>query len=232
MRVFLIAFFFLFVLSSSVPKPLDVVKQMMAVYEKHKVYSVDMKFSLYKGHTSGEVFESYLGLLYKHKKKAYQKISDTEFIISPEFCVKVVHPQKVVELSTGHEFVNQELDFKTISKECSTFNIVEQEDYYLVSMIISHTSQIEFEKVLLKIYKKNMHLAQVDLFYSTQQNFSKNPNKPNLQKPHLRILYSNFTSQPKISSNVFNYSTYFESSKSIIKLSKQFEHYEFIDNRF
>ena len=231
MRVLLFVCFSIFTVSIVAQKPIDIVKKMMAVYDKTNSYAVDMKYNLYKGVSSGVVEESYNGFLYKNKKNIYQKISETDFILTPSFCAKVVHSEKVVELLTGQESPSQELDIKTILKECSSFTSVEQENYYLITMVISHVSQIEFEKVLLKIYKKNMHLAQVDLFYSVQQNFSKNPNKPELQKPHLRILYSNFTTSPKISNSVFEYDTYFKVNKTIITLSKQFEKYEFIDSR-
>jgi hypothetical protein len=233
MRIFLIScVFFITLTSSSTIKPLDAVKKMLSVYDNLKSYSVDMKFNLYKGHSSGEVIETYSGFLFRYKKKAYQKIYDTEFVITPEFCAKIVHPERVVELSTGHEYVNQELDINAITKECSSYSLIEQEDFYLVTFLISNTSQIEFDKVILKIYKKNMHLAQVDLFYSIQQNFSKNHLKPDIQKPHLRILYSNFSTESNIPLSVFNYKTYFEVNNSIIKLSKKYENYEFIDNRF
>jgi hypothetical protein len=208
----------------------EVLEKMNAVYA-NKNYSVNVKFDLFKGTSSNVVESSYEGSFIQFNNKVYQKIDKTEFITSPEFCLRISNSESTIELMKGETYKRKDIDFMAILKECKETKIEEKENYYYITLIINNLSQVEFSKVNIKVYKSNFHLAQIDMYYSHFEDFSKNNSVKDLQQPHLRMVYSKFSSKPSISSSIFNFESYFKTEKTIIKPIGAYTNYELIDYR-
>ena len=231
MRLYFI--FFLICISFRVvaQDPKAILQKVNKIYFKEKSFQVDMKFLLYKGHY-GEFSESYLGTLFQEKNKYYQKIDKTEFILTPDFCLKVNHLEKNVLLLTGE---NVQLNFqseilKTFDK-CQEVTLKTLDKYYLLTLIFKSTLLIPYEKITIKILKSSYHIAQLDLFYAEERDFSKRRDIEDNNKPHMRVLYSNFTDKSAIKPSVFLFNTYFKTANDMIFLKGSLVNYKLIDKR-
>lgn len=210
----------------------EILKKMTSVYHSLETYELYSKYDLFKGSKSSTVEESYQGYICKNGDKVYQKIDHTEFIITPTFCLKISNDEKIVELSRGQAYINQEIDFQKTIKECKELTVEEKDKMYYITLIIKNSSQVPFSTVKVKVNKSNYRIAQLDLFYTDMQDFSKDPKKKDLNQPHLRILYSDFSKKiEKVSNTVFNYETYFKTVNTMIVPIGLIKDYELIDNR-
>ena len=209
-----------------------ILQKMASVYRNNNAFQVDMKFILYKGYF-GKIDESYIGTLYQDKQKFYQKIDQTEFIVTSKFCSKISHIDKNVIIFSGEELINNNFQteiLKTI-ESCKKIEVTNLDKYYLLTMNFKNLVQHPYNKVTLKICKSNFHLAQLDIFYQGERDFSTKPRIIDMHLPHLRIMYSNFKEQPTISSNIFEFDTYFSSTKSTISLKGKLKTYNLTDKR-
>lgn len=209
----------------------EVLRKMGEVYEKTSVYEFHMKYELFKGEKGTTVETTYAGYFMRNKTKVYQKIDQTEFITTPDFCMKISHTEKIAELMKGEAYKNQDIDFEKTIKECKEIKMEEQDTYYLITMVIKTASQVPFSKVKVKVNKSNFHLAQLDLYYSHQEDFSENPQKKDLHQPYVRVLYSKFSKKPSVAESVFNYNTYVKTVNSRVLLAGTIKNYELIDQR-
>lgn len=209
----------------------EILKKMGQVYEKNSTYEFYMRYDLFKGEKGTKVETTYNGYFVKNKVNIYQKIDQTEFVVTPSFCVKISHSEKIVELMQGEEYKNQDIDFEKTIKECKEIKLEEKDKNYLITLILKANSQVPFSYVKVLVNKTNYHLVQLDMYYWQLEDFSKNPNKKDLQKPHVRVTYSKFSKKPAVKSTVFLFENYFKTVKNMLSPVGVIQSYELIDNR-
>lgn len=209
----------------------EILRKMCSVYEHEQTYELYAQYDLFKGPKSSTVEESYAGYFCRNKDKVYQKIDQTEFVVTPSFCLKISNSEKIVELMKGQVYKNQEIDFEKTMKECKEITVEEKDKMYYITMVIKTSSQVPFSTVKVKVNKSNYRMAQLDMYYTDFQDFSKDPKKKDLQQPHLRVLYSKFSKKISVSESVFVYTTYFKTTNSMISPTGVIKDYELIDNR-
>lgn len=209
----------------------EILKKMTQVYEQTQVYELHNRYELFKGHKSDLVVESYEGYLCKDKSNAYQKIDQTEMVMTSSFCLQISHAEKKMVLMKGQAFHNNEVDFEKAIKECKEIKSEEQGKYYMITLLIKNTSQLPFSVVKVKIRKSDYHIIQLDLYYAETQDFSKNPNKTDLDKPHMRVSYTKFDKKMNVDKSRFAFETYFKTINTMIKPIGSIAQYELIDNR-
>lgn len=209
----------------------EILRKMGEVYEKTSVYEFHMKYELFKGEKGTTVETTYAGYFMRNKTKVYQKIDQTEFITTPDFCMKISHTEKIAELMKGETYKNQDIDFEKTIKECKEIKMEEEDTYYLITMVIKNASQVPFSKVKVKVNKSNFHLSQLDLYYSHLEDFSENPQKKDLHQPHVRVSYSKFSKKPSVTDGVFNYGMYVKTVNNMVSLTGTIKNYELIDQR-
>jgi hypothetical protein len=232
MRSFLTLFLFLtlsFVGSSAEVK--DVIEKMQLNYASNKTFSMNAKYILYKKHDSGNVFQEYSGFIGNGPEGMYQKIDQTELISTKEFSIQVSHSDQKVyyALPKKHEAI---ADVSTAIKKASSSTIVEKNGVYIIEFSFENKLNIDLSHVRLKIDVKTFLLKSIDIYYSTQTDFSKDFFTTDYAQSHLRIEYSNYKKQNTTEKAKYALSTYVSKNKSnIISLVGNYKDYELIDIR-
>ncbi len=192
--------------------------------------SYSMTYQLFKGHKSAMLHSSYDGEVYSFDGNSYKRINHTEMISTNEFNVKIDKDEKVMVLSAT-AILEQEVDVDQALKECSKSVLIEKDDYYHLVFRFNTTSSIPCTAIKIRVDKKTYQVLQLDLFYSTFQDFSTNWKKQDLHQAHLKILFSNIKVSPKEHPEVFKQSTYLSVTNSILSPNGDYKGYELIDNR-
>jgi hypothetical protein len=108
--------------------------------------------------------------------------------------------------------------------QCSDTKLRSSVKYFYIDFYFQ-TKLSEFEKVVFKIHRNSNRISQIDYYYDTEINFSKDPKKKEFDKPHLKILFSNFNSSPSIESNLFNLESYVAQQNGKYVGSGAYKHY-------
>lgn len=209
----------------------EVISRMQKVYKATTEYDYHCTYTLFKGHKSREVEDSYGGYVYRNKHNYYQKIGPSEFVYGSDFFLQINHSEKALSLDLAQQNVAINVDLETALKECVELKLEEQDDFYQVVLRIKTTSQLPYSLVKLKIGKTNFYLRQIDLYYSEVANFSKDPSLPDRRQPHLRIAFNELNTKPKKKDGVFLLETYLSKDNNMLQPAGNCKGYDLIDKR-
>lgn len=217
---------------SSVTFSMDVKTLLNKVQEKHKGrLSSDIKYEIFKGHSSSVPSSSQIGFFVSRDGLAYQKINQSEFIYGKDFSLQISHREKIMVLSQASKLNYGNVDFALIEKESSSQKLEEKDGFYFITIILKATSVVPCSKIIYKINKKKYYLVQADFYYSVQEDFATKFNETDLHYPHLRISFSNIDITPNWNEELTNFSTYFSTVQNIIKPKGRLVNYRLIDQR-
>lgn len=209
----------------------DVIAKMQKVYNKEAHLEYDCTYELFKGHKSIAVETSYKGFVYRNKTNIYQKIDQTEFVYAPDFFMQINHEEEAVVLGLAQRSVNLDVDMNTALKECSKLEIEIKDGYYSITMVIKNNSSLPFSVVKMRIDKTKYFLEQLDLYYSSAQDFSEDSNTKDEAQPHLRISFKEPKFNPKAKNSIFTLATYFNIENKRLIPTGTVAGYLLIDNR-
>ena len=102
---------------------------------------------------------------------------------------------------------------------------------FLIVLELRATSQIPFSTITLIIDKSNYSLKQLDLYYSSQEDFSTNFKEKDLHQPHLQIKFSDIEFNPNKNTDLLRRSTYLKIENSVLTTTDKYEGYKLIDYR-
>lgn len=208
----------------------EVMKKMHAVY-KTKTLSFNTTYSLFKGHFNKEVHSSYTGEIFKSEEGTYQKIKNTEFVYGKDFTLQISHDEKAMVVSNAQEAFFGNVDFEEVMKKCRSNKIIEKEDIFIIIFQLNITSRIPYSTITLKIDRSNYTLKQLDLYYSSQEDFSTKFEEKDLHQPHLQIEFNDISFKPNMSSSLLMRSTYLKIKNSALITTDKYKDYKLIDNR-
>lgn len=174
-----------------------------------------MTYELFKGHKSTNVNASYKGYCYRHGANLYQKIDNTEFIYTPKLCVKANLEEKAMIISPGKLDVSLgEINLEQAFSECKEKKIDSDDKFYLITLLIKTQSLLPVSVIKLKIEKKKYQIAQMDIYYTDEIDFSQEYNTTDFQLPHLRIKYDEIIENPKKKESLIDLGRYVSKSNT------------------
>lgn len=188
-------------------------------------------YELYKGYKSTTVHSSYEGYLYRDGSKVYQKIDGTEIINGSDFSLKISHQEKAMALGLSAPYQQNDVDLSNALKNCKEKKVEDKGSYYRLKLVYNAISAAPVSVLYLRVNKEDFSLLQVDVYYSTEQDFSTTAGTTDYAKPHLKIRYKNITSTPQDKSYLFELSRYLKSSNNLLSPTGECEGYYLIDNR-
>lgn len=209
----------------------DVLKKMNANYAAGETYHVDAQYKLYKGHNSGNLVEQYNGFTENSKSGFYQKIDQSEKIITTDFFLHINHSERVLVygLPIKPEFNG---GIQDALKYCTTSNIVTKGDNYILTFTYSKVTNSEFSKVKMIISKDKYLLKSIDLYYATLTDFSKEFSQTDYAQSHVRMSFSNYNNSVKKGNSTFNLENYIKKQENnILKTTGKCSGYELVDIR-
>lgn len=213
--------------SQSLDGVLDKVAQ---EYSKNKPLQFNTKYNLFKNSAQKKVFESYNGQFKKNEKnEVYQKIDQTEFIWNKNICLKVVYPDKLINVTVSQPLEMQNFDISSLKEWCDVKSFVDRKSYWELTLTTKAFSSLPYSKIIIHI-GKNYFIQKQLFYYNTAIDFSTDYKKQNLDYPVLEIIYSNFTRKNE-SSNYFNIYKFIEEKNKVIKTTKEFQSYTIEDHR-
>lgn len=209
----------------------DLLTKMKRLYSSAKSMEYNSIYELYKGAKSTTIHSSYNGYVYKSGNKIYQKIKDTEFIYGNDFFLKINHDEKLMVLDKAQKNVNLEIDLETALKQCSEKSVVKKNGYYSIKFVFKRASEVPFSVLYMRVDKTNYHLQQLDIFYSTLQDFSTKKNIQDLEIPHLKIRFKDTNFKPKPKQALLTFDSYLKTQNNILKPVGICSGYDLLDNR-
>lgn len=185
----------------------EVIRNMQKVYAQ-KELEYKCNYTLFKGHSTDEVYQSYNGYIYKSQGMLYQKINQTEQVYAKDFALEIDQDEKTISMGNAIQLPEVNFNLDAIFNECDKKLLEVKGNYYEVKLILKATSSLPFSEIVLNINKENFQLIQMDMYYSIVQDFSEKSRQEDLQYPHLKISMSHFTASPVRQDALFLLSTY------------------------
>lgn len=207
-----------------------VLKIVAQEYSNTKPLQFNTKYNLYKNSSQKKVFESYVGQFKKNEKnEVYQKIDKTEFIWNKNICLKVVHPDKLINISISQPLEMKNFDIASLKEWCDIKSFVDRKSHWELTLTTKAFSSLPYSKIVIHI-GKNYFIQKQLFYYNSAVDFSTDYRKQNLDYPVLEIIYSSFT-RKKESSTFFNMNKFIEEKSKLIKATKEFQSYTIEDHR-
>lgn len=232
MRIFNCIVFLGIISFSSIGFSMDVKTLLKKVQERQgSRLSADIKYEIFKGHSTSVSSSSQIGFFVSRDGLAYQKIGQTEFVYGADFSLQVSNQERIIVLSRASKLNYGNVDFEVIEKESSSQYIDESGNYYVLTFVLKGSSSVPCSKIIYKIHKEKFFVTQADFYYSIQEDFATKFNETDLHYPHLRILFSNVNTSPNWNEELTNFSTYFTSVDNLIKPKGRLTNYRLIDQR-
>lgn len=189
-------------------------------------------YTLYKTAKSKTPHTVYYGFTQLAKNgNYYQKIDQTEFINGTDFSLKISNSEKNAVIGHRLQGNSEQMDISAITSEFSESKIVDKGSYYSVKFVFKPSSSLPYSTVYFRIAKETFYLLQVNLFYSSTQDFSMDRNKQDLHRPHLKIEFKDITVVKRFADNLLDMSRYITLKNSFYHLMGKYSKYELIDNR-
>ena len=208
----------------------EVLKRVATEYSNSKPLQFNTKYNLYKNNKQKLVFESYIGEYKKNEKnEVYQKIDETEFIWNKNICLKIVHPDKLINITLSQPVEMKNFDIQSLKEICDIKSFTDKKVYWELILTTKAFSILPYSKIIIHI-GKNYFIQKQLFYYNTAIDFSSNHRKQELEYPVLEILYSNIN-RKQISNIFFNINKYIEEKNKNIKATKAFQSYTIEDHR-
>lgn len=208
----------------------EVLNNVNKEYSKKMPLSYKVKYNLYKSKEQDKIYESYNGFFKKNEKnEIYQKIDQTELLWNNNFCLKVIHPDKLMTLSFSQPISTGEINMNDLYQFCSVKSFNKKKDLWELTLEPKAFSGLPYSKIVVWIDKKYFIKKQL-FYYNTGINFSGDYKKQDVNLPVLEILYSDYN-RNAIENSFFNISQYLTISKDKITVSDRYKGYILDDQR-
>lgn len=209
----------------------EILNKLRSKYSTASKIEYKTVYELFKNHQSSEIVTSYNGYVYRQGNLMYQKIHHTEFVYGADFSLKINSDEKVIQLNKKQQTLELELNLDEVLKECKEKSVKEIDNYYSVTLLFKQTSLLPLSVMKIRIDKGDFRLLQLDLYYATHQDFSTDYRVTDLQRPHLRIRFTDITFSPSDNKQLFNLGRYIETRKNYLYPSAIYKHYSLSDLR-
>lgn len=213
----------------------EILQKMNENYDESKLFSVDLKYTLFKGRFSDNISEQYNGKAANTSHGSYQRIDKIEMISTSDFALMLDEESRTITYARPTESsilqnIDQALSFASEKSLSSKGNS------YIITLNYSGASNSSLSRVIISIDKESYRINLIDLLYSNQINFAKSFGAKDYAFPHLRIEYSNYSKKPSIPESTFKLSKYLSIKKEnkieTLTPSSSYSTYEVIDNRY
>ena len=209
----------------------ELIQRMQKIYNNKSTFEYHCNYELFKGHKSDVIEESYKGYVYRNKSEVFQMIDETEFVYAADFFLQISNSEKLISISRPQRLITTNVDLNVALKNCSKTQLEEKEGYYAVTLIIKNSSDLPFSVIKMRIDKKKFYLERLDIYYTDLIDFSKDSNKKDEDKSHLKITFDTPKFNPK-EVDYFVLNRYITKSNSgILSLVDKYSTYQLIDNR-
>jgi hypothetical protein len=208
----------------------EVLKKVGVEYSSAKPLQFNTKYNLYKNKTQKTAFESYVGQFKKNEKnEIYQKIDQTEFIWNKNICLKVIHPDKIINISVSQPVELNNFDIKALKEWCDVKSFVDKKAYWELTLTTKAFSTLPYSKIVIHI-GKNYFIQKQLFYYNTAIDYSSDYKKQSLDYPVLEILYTNIKRE-KVPKSFFNIYKYIQEKNKILNTTKAYNSYAIEDHR-
>lgn len=225
------SFLLIFITSLSFAQTTEqIIKNLNKVYTSNNFLSCNLKYNLYKNNKATKVHETYSGVFKKNKTGfIYQKINNTEFIMTNKTLLKVMHDDAVISVAKptpfglGDNLVTSLLSFCTI-ESCKKANSI-----WKLILIPKNKNELNYSKIEISI-SSDYKIMKQKFYYNIGIDFSESLNKSDIHLPILEIIYNNY-SNATVNETYFSTQKYVSINKDKITPTKNYINYQIEDNR-
>lgn len=203
------------------------------VYATTPSYSMDIQYSVFDGHTGGNMVEQKSGKYIKHQDMSYSKLLDIETITNPKRTVIVNHEDKFIVIADTRKIELSPLEANpgNLLKQCSQIQVQDlgaTERHYTLSFS-EEEDESEFSKIEIVINLANYSIKKMTLCYNQEMQLTENDYYAKEKKPRLEIVYKSFTPVSSLNTAMFTESTYVSETNSTYKGKGKCSSYEVIN---
>lgn len=182
----------------------DVLKKVSEKMNSKEKFEYQLKYNLYKGHTSSKVFQTYDGFFQKRDvSDYYMQIDDAEIIMKNTFNLKINHKEKAMALYDEDKVVPDNQNIELLTQVCKINTFKKSATGYEITLIPGQFSGLYYSKIVLYIGLNHFLKKQV-FYYNSQMDFSKNLNDTDLEYPRLEILCYSLKNSLQVKKPVLN----------------------------
>ncbi|TGD56849.1 LolA family protein [Flavobacterium humi] len=208
----------------------EVLKKVNTEYTSKKCLSYTSSYNLYKKATDKKAYESYKGIFQKNISNAvYQKIDKTEFVLKGNVCLKIMHPDKLIEISKAEPFVLGEFSIQPLFEYCKVKEFKSNAGFWTIELEPKQFTDLPYSKIVVTVSKSFFITKQV-FYFNSGIDFSKDHRKNDISYPVLEIIHSNHK-RDKIADGIFSLGKFVSFEKTGIKPSLQYSQYNIEDYR-
>ena len=227
-RYFLFFFFLLTGLYAQTAN--DVLKKMSEKMNSNQNFEYSLKYNLYKGHNSKQIFQSYNGFFQKRgKNDFYVKIDQTEILSKDNLNLKINHTEKALAISKDTDAQFENFDLNSFVKICKVKSYKKKPEGHEIVLEPRELSGLHYSKIILLVDLKYYIKKQV-FYYNGEMDFSNNLNESDLKFPRLEVLYFNHKTPIKEKKPSLSEFISSKDNKRFV-VSKKYKSYEFTDLR-
>ena len=208
----------------------EVLKKVNAEYTSNKYLSYDLNYNLYKKENDIKVYESYSGIFKKNTSNfIYQKINKTEFILKGNFCLKVIHEDKTIDVSKAEPFILGDFSIKPLLEYCKVKEFKLNKGSWIIVLEPKQYTDLPYSKIVITV-NGNYFITKQMFYFNSGIDFSKDYTKSEISNPVLEIRHSNHT-RDKVPESLFSLGKFISFEGNIIKPSKTYSGYNIEDYR-
>lgn len=159
-------------------------------YASLKSFEMTLDYKLYKGAKSNVIRDKYTSLMCVNGINSYRRIYNDVIITNEEMSVIINHELKTIQILPPVKKDVIDPGIESSLKYCEIVKISNQGSSKSIELVFKEYTTVPFSKIEIQV-DNNFWIEKVNLYYSTQLNFSKSYLKPENGCPRLEINYNN-----------------------------------------
>ena len=208
----------------------EVLKKVNNEYTSNKYLSYYLSYNLYKKQGDTKTYESYNGIFKKNMSNSiYQKINKTEFILKGNFCLKIIHEDKTIDISKPEPFVLGDFSIKPLLEYCKVKEFKLDKGSWIIVLEPKQYTDLTYSKIVITV-NSNYFITKQLFYFNSGIDFSKDHTKSDVSYPVLEVKHSNHT-RNKVTESLFSLGKFISFEGNIIKPSKTYSSYNIEDYR-
>lgn len=131
----------------------------------------------------------------------YQKINKTEFLLKGNFCLKVMHEDKVIDVTKADPFVLGDFSIKPLLEYCKVKEFKSNKGSWIVVLEPNQFKDLPYSKIVITI-NSSFFITKQMFYFNSGIEFSKDYSKSDVSYPVLEITHSNHK-RDKVAESLF-----------------------------
>jgi len=211
-----------------------VLKEAVDYMEIQSQYTVEVSYKLFRGLTGTKVYEQYDGMMAKNEQKRYQRIANTEELMTPAHYIKLSHEDKqmyVGQLPDELDVTKLQWNVQMLLEYFELGTLEDKGSYYTIGLTAKKEMASQIAKMYLDISKDSKQLLKQTMILGYYADFSvyEASGKSNPDAARLELSYANYSKE--INTELFVLNRYFTQTDQAFVPGETYKDFEVFQSR-